>query len=110
MKSLIPAIILIGLLVVLLTSCSSQPQEPVIKTVTVNVPVAVPCRKDIGPEPVYADNDAALKAAPDLFTRVKLLLAGRLQRIDRDNKRQASIIGCEIIPNLAPVAMVDREP
>lgn len=85
------------ILVLFVAGCASQPQEPVVKTVTVNVPVAVPCLKDIGPEPVYSDTDAALKAAPDLFTRVKLLLAGRLQRMDRDAVRAAADLGCPVI-------------
>lgn len=85
------------ILTLILSGCASQPQEPVVRTVTVNVPVAAPCLKDIGPEPVYADTDAALRAAPDLFTRVKLLLAGRLQRMDRDAKRAAADMGCPVI-------------
>lgn len=90
-------------MLLLVAACAAKPPEPVIKTVTVEVPVAAACLRDIGPEPIYADNDAALKAAPDLFTRVKLLLAGRLQRIDRDTKRMAADLGCPIIPNSAPL-------
>lgn len=85
------------IMALMLASCASQPQKAVVKTVTVNVPVAAPCLKDIGPEPAYADTDAALKAAPDLFTRVRLLLAGRLQRMDRDAKRAAADSGCQVI-------------
>lgn len=63
----------------------TQPTEPVIITKEVKVPVPVPCPalKELGAEPEYPDTDAALRAAPDLFTRVQLLLQGRLLRIKR---------------------------
>jgi hypothetical protein len=48
-----------------------------VRTVEVKVPVAVPCKPDLGPAPSYPDTRAALMGAPDLFERVKLLLAGR---------------------------------
>lgn len=72
----------------LLGACKSTPDvppEPVVVTQEVKVPVAVPCKalEQLGPEPKFQDNDAALKAAPDIFTRVQLLLIGRLQRTQR---------------------------
>lgn len=69
--------------------------EPTIRTVEVKIPVAVPCKVDVGPEPQYVDTDAALKAAPDLFARVKLLVAGRLQRIQRDLEKSAALKACQ---------------
>lgn len=83
------------IIAVLLAGCAAAaPPEPVVKTVTVNVPVTVPCKKDIGPEPQYADTDAALRAAPNLYERVRLLVAGRLQRIQREADRIAAYSGC----------------
>ena len=81
----------------LLASCASKPTprpEPVVQLVEVAVPIAVACTPDIGPEPVYIDTDAALKAAADLFERVKLLLAGRDQRIARDEVKTTALEGC----------------
>ncbi len=84
------------ILALFLVGCApSAPPEPVIKTVTVNVPVTVPCKKDIGPEPQYADTDAALRAAPNLYERVRLLVAGRLQRIQREADRIAAYSACK---------------
>lgn len=71
----------------LLGACATtpKPQEPVVVTQEVKVPVPQPCKAlgQLGAEPKYQDNDEALKAAPDIFTRVQLLLIGRLQRIQR---------------------------
>jgi hypothetical protein len=77
----------------LLAACAHKP-EPVIRTVTVTVPVAVPCKVNVGPEPEYADTDSALRAAPDLFSRVKLLLAGRIQRMQREAELNAAVRAC----------------
>lgn len=62
-----------------LGACASAPPRVDVRTVTVQVPVAVPCVVDV-PAPVYSDTDEALLAAPDLFERVKMLLAGRVER------------------------------
>jgi hypothetical protein len=75
---------LIGMLVIVgaLAACEHMPPpEPVIVTSEAKVPVATPCKPDLGPEPVYPDTRQALTSAPDLFERVKLLLAGRELRI-----------------------------
>jgi hypothetical protein len=61
---------------------------------TLDVPIAVPCRADIGPEPEWPDTDRALKSAPDLFARVRLLAAGRLLRIARDRELSAALEAC----------------
>ena len=63
-------------LVVALGACASQHDLPPPRIV--EVPVAVPCRLTLGVEPEWPDSDQALRAAPDLFSRVKLLAAGRL--------------------------------
>ncbi len=60
----------------------------------VEVPIAVPCRSTLGVEPEWPDSDQALRAAPDLFSRVKLLAAGRLLRMARIRELSAALKGC----------------
>jgi hypothetical protein len=74
-------------------SCAAA-GEPRIVTKEVSVPVAVKCSADPGPAPAYVDTAEALKAAPDVFERVKLLLAGRLQRMAREAELVAANAGC----------------
>jgi hypothetical protein len=83
MKSLVLCLLLAG--------CATAP----IETQTVDVPIPVHCRPDLGPEPSYPDTDAALQAAPDLFVSVRLLLEGRLMRIQRDLEQSAALTACE---------------
>jgi hypothetical protein len=78
--------------ILMLAGCATT--EPRIEVRTVQVPVPVPCAADPGPGPVYADSDAALREAPDLFARVQLLVAGRLQRIAREGELKAANAGC----------------
>jgi len=68
--------------------------EPIVRTVTVNVPVPVPCRPDIGPEPEYADSPEALAAATDIFEAVRARIAGREQRQARETVLKAALEGC----------------
>lgn len=75
------------------SSCATTP-EPRIEVRTVNVPVAVKCGTDPGPRPAYADTDTALRAAADIFESVKLLLAGRAQRMAREAELEAAGAGC----------------
>jgi hypothetical protein len=82
---------------VLLDACgsvASPPPDPKIEVKTIDTPVAVQCRPDLGPEPAYPDTDAALRAAPDLFHRVQRLVAGRLMRIGRDAQKTAALAQC----------------
>jgi hypothetical protein len=67
----------------------------VVQIQRVEVPVAVKCGTDPGPEPVYSDTAQAIEAAPDIFERVKLLLAGRFERMAWNAKLQASRAGCD---------------
>lgn len=76
-----------------LGACASAPPRFEVRTVTVQVPVPVPCVVDV-PAPVYSDTDEALRAAPDLFERVKLLLAGRIERTAHDNVETAARAAC----------------
>jgi hypothetical protein len=79
----------------LLAGCASAPPAPApLQVRTVEAPIPVRCRPDLGPEPDYPDTDQALRAAPDLFARVRLLLAGRLLRIARDQQKSAALAAC----------------
>jgi len=76
------------LCVVALAACASTPQarpEPEVRTVEVKVATPVPCKAlaNLGPEPVYADTDAAIAAASDIGSLAKLYAKGRLQRVQR---------------------------
>jgi hypothetical protein len=78
-----------------LSACAGGPApEPHIEAVTVPVAVPVRCRPDLGLEPAYPDTEAALRAAPDLYGRVRLLVAGRLLRIARDARKTAALAAC----------------
>lgn len=61
---------------------------------TVHVPVAVSCAPDVGPRPTYSDAAAALSSAPDIFTRVRLLLVGRAERDARLAVVEAALQAC----------------
>lgn len=76
-----------------------QPPEPIIKTVTVNMPVDDPAcaRKalaELGAAVSYPDTSAALRAAADLFERTKLLLAGRELRQAREAALTGALAEC----------------
>lgn len=77
-----------ALLATTLAACAHVPTsdpEPVIITKEVKVPVPVPCAAlgKLASEPAYVDSGEALQAATDIFQQAKLLLAGRIQRIQR---------------------------
>lgn len=80
-----------------LAACATPaaPPTPQIVTKTVEVAVPVACKPDLGVAPAYPDTDAALKAAPDVYQRVKLLVAGRLLRIAREAELTAGLNACE---------------
>jgi len=78
-----------------LAACATTPPAPQIVTKTVQVAVPVACTPAIGAAPAYPDTDAALKAAPDVYQRVKLLVAGRLERITREAELTAALGACE---------------
>lgn len=87
-RLLIPLILLF-----LLAACASTPAtppEPIVQTIEVKVPVPVDCQGEIGPVPVYADSPEALAAAADIFEAIKLRIAGRGQRIDRERELMAA--------------------
>jgi len=74
--------------------CVTATPEPKIITKTVTVPVPVSCTVEIPAEPVYADSAWALHDAPDILSAVKLLLIGRLQRMNVIDEQKAALSGC----------------
>lgn len=76
-----------------LAGCATPP-EPKIETRIVEVPVAVKCAVTIPVEPAYPDTKEALAAAPGIFAKVQLLLAGREVREAYKNEVKAALIGC----------------
>lgn len=79
-----------------LAACETTPRpEPRVEIREVRIPVAVPCAKDPGPAAAFSDTTEALRAAGDIFAKVKLLLAGRDQRDARLAELGAAIEGCK---------------
>lgn len=82
--------------VLLLTGCATAPIEPVVRTVTVQVPVAIPCvPSNVQKEPAYSDTNDALKTAPDAAERYQLLIIGRQQRMARLSEIEPVIRECK---------------
>lgn len=90
MKKLMPFLLLAG--------CAHpiERPDPIIQVREVKVPVVQPCPalEALGAAPAYPDTDAALAAAPNLFERVKLLLAGRVLRAQREASVAATVAAC----------------
>ncbi len=76
-----------------LTACATDNAPKPVTTVTVKIPVPTPCGPVV-PKPDFPDSDEALRTAPDLFTRVKLLVAGRLIRIAYERELEAVSTAC----------------
>ncbi len=89
---------MIAIAALMLAGCAGKtpPPEPIIQTIEVKVPVAVPCdaADKIGAAPAYPDSDGALAAAADLYERVQRLLAGRTLRITREAALEAALNAC----------------
>ena len=78
-----------------LTACANAPDpSPKVEVREVATPVAVTCAPPLGAAPVYPDSDVALMAAPELFARVRLLVAGRLLRLARERELMAALTAC----------------
>lgn len=78
----------------LLAGCGAKP-EPVVRTVTVNVPVAIECVPvTLGDAPSYPDTDEALRAATDAAERYRLVFLGRLLRDARLGEVESVILSC----------------
>ena len=82
--------------VLMLAGCATR-----VEYKEVRVPVAVPCVADIGDAPAYVDTGSALAGAPDLFERVKLLLAGREQRTARLSALEGQYAACRSVPSVS---------
>ena len=95
MRALSPSHWSLALAALILAGCASAPSQPAVVTKTVNVEVPVHCSPNIGPEPSYADTPEAIRAASDFGSRLKLVLAGRVQRIQRLGELLAALKGCE---------------
>jgi hypothetical protein len=78
---------------IMLFGCATAPRE-IVRTVEVQVPVTVPCAQALPPEPSWFDTADKLRAAPNHDERVRLLLLGRMQRIQRITDLAASLAGC----------------
>ena len=88
--------ILSALLCALLGACATaRPPEPQIVTQEVKVPVPTPCAAQAPARPAFADDQPAIKAAPDIFERTKLLLAGREQRDGYIGQLEAANSACK---------------
>ena len=88
-------IVLVGTLALAGCGTVPKPAEPKIVVDTAHDPVAASCvPSTLGPAPAYPDTDAALKAAPNMFERVRLLVAGRLLRIQRAGALEGVATAC----------------
>ncbi|WP_436422629.1 hypothetical protein [Pseudomonas aeruginosa] len=84
--------VVLMLMIVALVGCAGQ-VEPEPRTVRVEVPVAVPCRAPAVEVPVWAT--AGLRKGDDLQTKVRALLAERLQRIGYEAQLLAANRACQ---------------
>ncbi|HCK7402597.1 TPA: hypothetical protein N0X62_001015 [Pseudomonas aeruginosa] len=84
--------VVLMLVIVALVGCAGQ-VEPEPRTVRVEVPVAVPCRVPAVEVPVWAT--AGLRKGDDLQTKVRALLAERLQRIGYEAQILAANQACQ---------------
>ena len=98
MTDLIQRAVLAGALAGLAACAGAPVPSPVMQVREVATPIAVTCAPDVGAAPAYPDSDAALKAAPDLFARVRLLVSGRLLRIARERELGAALAACGAEP------------
>lgn len=80
-----------------LSACAGgERPEPQIRTVEVRIPVPQPCdaASRLGSPAAYPDTDEALRVAETLFDQVRLLLAGRVLRIARNDALEAAVQTC----------------
>lgn len=82
-------------LVALLSACFGDQPEPIVRTVTVKVPVAVSCTPaTLTAPPEYPDTDEALRNAVDAAERYMLVAAGRMLRDARLGELEPVIQNC----------------
>ena len=95
---LLATYILLGILFCL-CSCATPPGPPVIKTVTVDRPVAVSCvPADLPPPPAYPDTKDALVAALSPVERAVLLERGWGIRESRLRALEGVVAACKLTP------------
>lgn len=68
--------------------------EPTIVTKEVQVPVAVPCKVILDPEPTYPATPEALKSARDIFERSQLVVSELILRRARETELIAALKAC----------------
>lgn len=86
---------LLALSGLVLAACSHAPAAPLVRSVEVKVPVAVPCVPGtFPPAPVYPDTRAALIAAPTLDAFEQIMQAGWLLRDARLTALEAQVDAC----------------
>ena len=90
----------------LLAGCNTPRGEASVKIQIVKVPVPVACAPDLGPEPTYPDTPEALEAAGNIFERVKLLLAGRIERQQRLAVLNAALKACASLGRVPEPAVI----
>ncbi|MDH0646236.1 hypothetical protein N5D48_05070 [Pseudomonas sp. GD03858] len=83
---------LLFVLALALAGCSGR-IEPQVQYVRVEVPVQVPCRAPEVAVPVWATD--SLRKSDDLETKVRALLAERLQRIGYEGLLEAAVSACQ---------------
>ena len=74
----------------LLAACSTT--EPVVKTVVVEVPVPVPCVREVPQVKAYAFDNAQVNMPLD--QKAQLLTADRLQRMGTEKELRAVLSAC----------------
>jgi hypothetical protein len=77
----------------LLCACATPgPDRITVQTVYGAVPT--PCSASPGPAPAYADTDAAITTAPDIFAVSKLRMAARQQALEYIARLEAANKAC----------------
>lgn len=85
-------------LCVAVVGCGTLAPKEVVKTVTVDIPVGVPCDVEVGPRPDYPVSKEAL-AGLSTVEKVRLLLVELILRQNRERVLEAAIEGCRAQKN-----------
>lgn len=81
--------------ILFLAACASTGSQTIPTPKTAAVIVTVKCDPKLTADPDYPDTDALLMAAPDLFSRVRAMAAGRVLRIARERELNAALAACK---------------
>jgi hypothetical protein len=63
---------------------------------TADVPLAVGCAGSVTPRPTWQDNADAIKSASGIEARVRLMIAGRIQRDKRIDDLEGALVACDL--------------